>query len=252
MKPTNLLVNAILTISVAAIVSFLGYLISSNTKHSPQPIDLKPIQNQIKELKTGLDKTSSWGTQIQEIQTKITEIEEKISQPSTLPAPNKSESTPHQVDTPLDTPLVPSSLTDKTILSSLRNQIIKGIVLTETIETANTHLSSKNRVPLTLISIRDLKDKLSQLSDLHEETSIDTSSTLGDKAKNILGLKIRQTKPSTLKDQLQKSLDQENFDFITDLEKKSLPQDWAQWLILCKETAHTLRLLDKKLEETGE
>ncbi len=240
MKKTNTLIILCLMIAVAGLTSVATHLMWPTQDNTPEPINLKPITDQIEKLQITAQSLKNLPTELKSIQDKITQLEEKsAAQPQ--PSEEKPEHSEQKTDKNLEQ-----------TLNQLQNQIIEGIVSKDSLETANQLLPFDQKIAPSVLSIRDLKDKLAHLPDLTDEITVDAKPSLGEKATEILGINIRKSKTSPLKKQALDDLAQGKFSFIAELEKKTLTPDWVQWLNSCKETQQALQTITTALNNKGE
>ncbi len=247
MKNKNPLTSIIMTIILATAVSAAVHMLWPAPKAEPHPFDLTPVDDKIKNLKSLLiTQEKALSSQIQALEEQIQLIEEKSDVKIEPPAEDLVEKTP-----PI--PQISENTADHSdTVKHLADQIQQGVVMSDTLEKANLNLKPENRISKSVLSVRDLKDKLVNLPDLTDEISLDASQSIGEKAKDLLGLNIRKSKPSPLKDQAMKDLTQGSFNFITALEQKTLPPEWSRWLQSCKETQSAINSLQTESPEKGE
>ncbi len=190
MKKTNTLIILCLMIAVAGLTSVATHLMWPTQDNTPEPINRKPITDQIEKLQITAQSLKNLPTELKSIQDKITQLEEKsAAQPQ--PSEEKPEHSEQKTDKNLEQ-----------TLNQLQNQIIEGIVSKDSLETANQLLPFDQKIAPSVLSIRDLKDKLAHLPDLTDEITVDAKPSLGEKATEILGINIRKSKTSPLKNRL--------------------------------------------------
>ncbi|MBX3456987.1 MAG: uroporphyrinogen-III synthase [Candidatus Paracaedibacteraceae bacterium] len=239
MKKANTLLTLVFIAGVAGITSVAVQLVWPSPNQKPDPVNLAPLLEKIETLNATIVSVKTKQNEIDSLRDKIATLEEKIT-------------TPHQQqDTPAENPpkeqSPPKDLTQN--LEQLRHQILHGLVSPETLATANQLLPHDQLLGQSILSIRDLKDKLQHLPDLMDEVAVDAKPSIGEKATEILGLNIRKTQESPLKKQALDDLNQGKFSFIVDLEKKTLSPDWVQWLNSCKATEQAINTVSSILDQ---
>ncbi len=240
MKTSNTLSTLVLVIGIAGVVAVATKLLWPDQSVKIEATDLTPVYAKIDKLQAAIQALPNPNEKLNILQERIEKLEEK---PAPEPTPEKPVEEAPKVEIPVDT---------HQALTALKNQILDGVVTKDSIEKANMALPASQQIPSTILSIRDLMDKLALLPDLTDEVTVETTPTIGEKASEILGLNVRKSKTSPLKQQAHLDLSKKDFTFIKNLEKKTLSPDWVRWISACKDTENTIHTLNSLATEKGE
>ncbi|WP_010299871.1 uroporphyrinogen-III synthase [Candidatus Odyssella thessalonicensis] len=132
---------------------------------------------------------------------------------------------------------------------ALYEDFLKGSVKPEAIISVNKQLSEKQQLPASVLSVRDLLDQLQLLPDLKRETNVQVKDSLSRKAMDFIGLKIRRTEATSLKEDAAKALKTGDFSFLSAFKGMVLPSAWAAWIKDCSQTKNALQIIRDHMEQ---
>lgn len=132
---------------------------------------------------------------------------------------------------------------------SLYEDLLKGSVKPEAISSVNKHLAGNQQLPASVLSVRDLLDQLQLLPELKRETNVQATDSLSRKAMDFIGLKIRRTQATSLKEDAAKALKTGDFSFLRAFEGMVLPSAWAIWIKDCSQTKNALQIIRDHMEQ---
>ncbi|MBW8308988.1 MAG: uroporphyrinogen-III synthase [Candidatus Paracaedibacteraceae bacterium] len=250
MKQRPFIGQLLATAAVAAVVSMLIVSLwpASSLQDLPssvKPEDLQVLTKEIASIKANLKIPSELEEKIQHLSENLAQLqkemaEQKVEKPS-VPL----------IETPKPTePFTPPVAKDsKYSLRSLQQELTTGSVRARTVIDVNKHLPLDQQLPQSVISVRDLLDQLQALPNLKREINLEVDNSLWQKAINSMGLRVRKTEITPLKEQAVKGLKRLDFSFLGTLDIIALPSEWALWVKECHQTRNVLASVSTHLDQ---
>lgn len=255
MKQRSLLTQFILTLCVSAITA--AGIVWVWPKPRPEPLNFiaqpeyKELTQSIADLKEGIQATNLLGDKIQSISRAVDQLQQDWQSLSIAPkdAPAFFAEAPTDSDISQTHHSVASAvlIQKEDLFKNLYQQLTTGTVSAEIIDEANHFLPDSQKIPTTVRSVRDLQDQLAGLPELSREVPLSALSSNWKKAMGSIGLKVRKTETTSLKEQASHGLKSLDFSFIDSLAKESLPKDWAIWTQNCAQTAEILNVVSDQI-----
>ncbi|AIK96923.1 uroporphyrinogen-III synthase [Candidatus Odyssella acanthamoebae] len=253
MKQIPFIGQLLATAAVAAIISMLT--VSLWPVPSPQDLlpsvtsnDLQALTEEVASVKEKIKSTSEIEEKIQYLTETMAQLQKEIADQKT----EKSEAPPiieaPKPAEPSAPPIVKDSMDS---FRNLQQELTTGSVRASTVIEVNKHLPADQQLPRSVISIRDLLDQLQVLPELKREINLEVENSLWQKAINSMGLKVRKTEPTPLKDQAINGLKRLDFSFLEALDAVPLPGDWALWVKECHQTKNVLNVVSTHLNQNS-
>lgn len=248
----QLCMTAAISILVAIATVSIWYQPSSRTDLTQVQTDLQEITKSLTLLREKITVVSTFEEQLQPITARLDHLEADLT---TLKSTQSEKNVPPQETEPTIIPQEPTndhvSLPEPSeILKSFYHSLVTGSVNSDEIDRVNKILPTDHQIPASVVSIRDLSDKLQLLPEVKREISVEVDHSSWKKAVDAMGLKVRKTESIPLKEQAMTSLKQLDFNFLPALDRASLTPEWMEWTKECRKTKTALDLITSHLEES--
>jgi uroporphyrinogen-III synthase len=250
MKQRPFIGQLLATAAVAAVISMLT--VSLWPTSSPQDLppfvtsdDLQVLTKEVASLKARIESPSEIEEKIQQLTDAMTQLQkdiavqqgEKSKEPTAEVLPSPESNIFSRIKDLIDS------------LRSIQQELTTGSVRATTVIEVNKHLPPEQHLPQSVMSVRDLLDQLRVLPEIKREINLEVENSLWQKAINSMGLKVRKTESTSLKDQAINGLKRLDFSFLEALDKVPLSREWALWVKECHQTKDVLNVVSTQLNQ---